>query len=406
MKKQIATAALSLSSLAAAQTTYCPEAVTKTNVRQSQTSWMFDMAELSSTRAVKASNIQAAQALFNKLKQAGIKVYVPLVPSRPVANPSQTTGLNFDASQARQSYQSNLAALSQLPATSINLLDPLNKTRSAKPLWFTKDLHWTGEGAGIAADVVGKIIAPSAATWPKTKFNLTSLQGGQWRQGWESAIVPVCGGKASEEATGRYTAEAQGMALLDAAPPAFALAGSSYSGLSFFDLLQAKLQLSGVDYSVSGGAGAGGLEQFLLAAGSLSELPQALIWELPDRYILQLEDTRLFRQLDGLALVNIQKVKSMSSQTQAITDLPLLYTLELQTPVQAVSLKFDNLSITKAEAQIRYADDSADKVVFDRSDRIKNDGLFAVSLSSGKTVVDITISTPKASKGTLTVAVY
>ncbi|MGR3762292.1 alginate O-acetyltransferase AlgX-related protein (plasmid) [Roseobacteraceae bacterium NS-SX3] len=188
-------------------------------------------------------------------------------------------------------YERTLARLAEQGLPAVDLRGVLQDGRAGGPTYMRTDTHWSPRGARLAADAA----AAAAGLMPPAEPQfLTVMRPPQPFQGDLLPFVPAgpfakWTGPAPEMIAVPETsgAEAAG-GLFDDADIGLALVGTSFSARQEFNFAGFLQQATGHDLVSFAVEGQGPFQPMrdLIEAGALSLVqPQAVIWEIPERYV-------------------------------------------------------------------------------------------------------------------------
>lgn len=263
-------------------------------VRVGCNDWLFLTEELRpwpDSEAAMHERVAGLARIRERLTRQNIALLVAVVPDKARVNARELCGAPLSA-QAEARYGQIVTAMQARGLEPLSLL----ATLSAPPQGFWRtDTHWSQEGAAAAATAIaerarglnfdrpGGFTTRFAAEETNGPGDLLRLMGLDiMPDGWRPA--PDRQRLARSEAP----APAGGGLLDDDASPQVALIGSSYSvNANFHGFLQEKLGAAVTNLAQAGGGFAGAATAYFAGATFREAPPRLLIWEIPERVMVQ-----------------------------------------------------------------------------------------------------------------------
>lgn len=262
--------------------------------------WLFTEQEFSPAADAKAnytSNIEQIVAVRRLLHDEGIALQVALVPSKARLYPEHLNGRVPAAIHRhlyRQARQSLLAAGLFVP----DVHAALARCKQSSHVFLRTDTHWTPDGATCAAGhLAGTAPTRQALAGTSPTAYETRVVGVDTHRGdlqnylplapWFAVLQPAADTIRVLETTAD---DAVGDLFGAATKPPVALVGTSYSANEawhFHDALRQALQRDVINLAEEGQGPITPMIS-LLDSGELLQLsPQLVIWEIPERYLIQ-----------------------------------------------------------------------------------------------------------------------
>lgn len=253
-------------------------------------------------------NLAAIERVHHELQLRNILLVVALVPAKARVYPEHL-GRRQPTSAHRKLYDDVHARLQQSGVPAPDLLRALQAAKNVGPMYLRTDTHWTPLGASVAAQEIAAVVdhlspARGAAGAPAASYVSRSL-GTQLRHGdllsflpldpyfhrWLPAPEAVESMRAEVVGANGDAAPADAVADLfaDTPVPQIALVGTSYSADPLFDLpgfLKSALQEDLVSYAREGVGPMIPMFDYLNGEDLRAAAPRAVIWEIPERYLL------------------------------------------------------------------------------------------------------------------------
>jgi alginate biosynthesis protein AlgX len=355
---------------------------------------------------------QLDQALLSK----GIRLVVSVLPTRSIVYPEsldaqQPLQVGFNAKAARENYRASLRRLWDLKVYTVDLLHNALIHHQNKPrqrLYFTRDYHWTTDGAKLYANAVAREIAKLDAykRLKKEKFvnKQVKTETAESRLGF--VLEQVCGTKTPPEKISIYETTRSGGSLFGDDSYPVVMVGSSYSAepkYNFEGFLKEALGVNVLNAAVSGGGYNASLEGYFLSESYHKEKPKFLIWEFAAS--MTPWDQTSLREIipsiygDCSAKRAALSVKStMRSGTNSVLKNP---NRTIRGKQHFVSLKFADKSLRNFELSLKFEDDKQETVQIIRSERIPNEGQFYLKFADEFTgnLKEVTIRTAQKVMG-------
>lgn len=263
--------------------------------------WLYSDEEFrvhADSEAQLARNLARISWLRGELAKHNVRLLVAVLPAKARVYPEHL------GTRAPAKLQQDLHGRihEHLQAEGINapdLLAALEEAKREQPVFLRRDTHWTPAGAQrVAQQLAAAALAAVRLETPPQRFRTTDL-GPQTLRGdllnflpfdpWFAKLRP------KPETLPRLQTEALDAArssgLLDeSAAPAIALVGTSYSADARWNFVGALRQALAADVANYAREGVGPfrpLLDYLASADFRAARPRLLIWELPERYLLQ-----------------------------------------------------------------------------------------------------------------------
>ena len=230
------------------------------------------------------------------LRQRGTEVVLVVPPPRPVADRShlieaEVSALGYDVAAAEAGYT---AMLEDLRADGVLVADVLGQARAhagaGEPFYLRRDIHWSSDGARIAADAAAETITalPAAASLRRQAFETEVREVAEADEKLGEALEKLCDVTVPAERETFYrTAEADAEAgLFDESVPQVVLVGTSFSHRgdddpNFSGFLQQALSTRVLNASEEGGGFEGSMAAYLRSDAFREAAPKVIVWEFP-----------------------------------------------------------------------------------------------------------------------------
>jgi alginate biosynthesis protein AlgX len=230
------------------------------------------------------------------LRERGTEVVLVVPPPRPVADRSrllaaEVATLGYDVAAAEAGYT---AMLDDLRADGVLVADVLGQARAhlgaAEPFYLRRDIHWSSDGARIAAEAAAATIAglPARAALEPAAFTTEKRDAGDADEKLGEALEKLCDVKVPAERESFYrTSEADAEAgLFGERAPEVVLVGTSFSHRgdddpNFSGFLQQALSTRVLNASEEGGGFEGSMAAYLRSDTFREAPPKVIVWEFP-----------------------------------------------------------------------------------------------------------------------------
>jgi alginate biosynthesis protein AlgX len=230
------------------------------------------------------------------LRERGTEVVLVVPPPRPVADRSrlieaEVAALGYDVAAAEAGYT---AMLDDLRSSGVLVADVLGRARGHlgedEPFYLRRDIHWSSDGARIAADAAAETIAalPAAADLQRAAFTTEVRETADADEKLGEALEKLCDEAIPPEQETFYrTTEADAEAgLFDESVPKVVLVGTSFSHRgdddpNFSGFLQQALSTRVLNASEEGGGFEGSMAAYLGSDSFRKDPPKVIVWEFP-----------------------------------------------------------------------------------------------------------------------------
>jgi alginate O-acetyltransferase complex protein AlgJ len=243
-----------------------------------------------------AENIDAVDSIRRRLSERGISLVIVLVPAKARIYNRKTPHVLPALAQKR--YDLFRSRLIEIGIAVPDLARALNDASQKDRVFLQTDTHWTPFGAKAAADAVVVAIEADGSfpTFPKIAYTLRSAD----KQSFTGDLVSFLSLGMFAEIAGPepeivepYVAEqltASSLGLFDVPEIPVAVVGTSYSADSRFGFVEAlknALQSDVLSVAVRGEGPFAPMNAYL-ESETIEEIPPHLvIWEIPERYVMQ-----------------------------------------------------------------------------------------------------------------------
>jgi alginate biosynthesis protein AlgX len=341
--------------------------------------------------------------LSDILSGRGIKLILLPVPARGTAMAMHLTDVDlsltqgFDATQARQSYETFVNTLSTAGVATISLLPALESDATGKDFFLPADHHWNALGARTAAQTIGnyfeqnedlkKLPHVDFATRQLGKQMLVSQMRRVIQLGCNEAL-PMNNVETSETkavATKSSTTTSDNVDIFGAEEKtsSIALVGTSFSDVEAFNFAGylsefTKLEVS--NYAVSGGNQFVSIASYLTSPGFVEAPPKVIIWENPVyNNFGEFGDA----PIDELMIAASGACEADAGKALAVSETPTgIGTVAVPEGLEGnpLYLKFDAgvASVRSVKFKFNYENGSVLPQILKRSDRFKGNGRFYV----------------------------
>ncbi len=230
------------------------------------------------------------------LRERGTEVVLVVPPPRPVADrarliAAEAAAQDYDVAAAEAGYA---AMLDDLRSSGVLVADVLGRARGHlgedEPFYLRRDIHWSSDGARIAAEAAAETIAPLplATTLERATFTTEERDVADADEKLGEALEKLCDVTVPPEQETFYrTSEADAEAgLFDERAPQVVLVGTSFSHRgdddpNFSGFLQQALSTRVLNASEEGGGFEGSMAAYLGSDSFRNDPPKVIVWEFP-----------------------------------------------------------------------------------------------------------------------------
>jgi alginate biosynthesis protein AlgX len=354
--------------------------------------------------------------LDQALKSKGIQLVIAPLPSRTLIYPevldkNQPLQSAYSTDVARENYKKSFQRLNDLGLKSTDLLSSAMQQRltdDSKNLYFTRDYHWTSEGAKLYAQATAREIMKLEAykSLPKEKFTNKFLRSENADSRLAFILQQVCGTKTPPEKINIYETTRAGGNLLGNDTYPVVMVGSSYSAeakYNFEGFLKEALSSNVLNAAVGGGGYNASLEAYFLSDAYAKEKPKFLIWEFGagmtpwDQTPLR----EIVASVYGDCTSSNTIIENRTSLQDGPTSLLKNTTASVESSKDFVSIKFADKTLRNFDLNLKYDDGKQETVTITRSERIPNQGQFFLKLAEEfkGNLQEVTVVPAKKSKG-------
>lgn len=230
------------------------------------------------------------------LRAEGTEIVLVIPPPRPVVDsayllPDEVAALGYDVAAAEAGYR---AMLDDLRGAGVHVADVIGRAQarggSGEPFYLRRDIHWSSDGARIAAEAAAETIAtlPAARDLQTVAFTTEKkdMAGADEKLG--QALEKLCDKPVPpEQETFYVTTEANAEAgLFEPQEADVVLVGTSFSHRgdddpNFSGFLEQSLSVRVFNASEEGGGFEGSMAAYLKSKAFRKHPPKVIVWEFP-----------------------------------------------------------------------------------------------------------------------------
>ena len=409
---------------AKAQTKDSPDTASFGFLTPGNNGYLFYSGDFSPNNFAMDGRTQYYLQLDRALKSKGIQLIVAPLPSRTIVYPeeldrNQPLQSAYSTDAARENYKKSFQRLSDQGLKTTDLLSAAlsqRQTNDAKGLYFTRDYHWTSEGAKLYAQATAREIMKFEAykNLKKEKFSNKYIRSENAESRLAYLLQQVCGTKTPPEKINVYETTRAGGNLLgnDAYP--VVMIGSSYSAepkYNFEGFLKEALSSNVLNAAVSGGGYNASLEAYFLSEAYNKQKPKFLIWEFAasmtpwDQTALREIIPSVYGDCTTSEAIMENKTTLQDGPTSILKNTDTGIATNIAASIDAstdfISIKFADKTLLNFDLNLKFDDGQQETVQIVRSERIPNQGQFFLKLSEEFTgnLSEVTVIPGKKSKG-------
>lgn len=244
--------------------------------------------------------LELASSVQTKLAEQGINLLIAVIPSKARLY-SEYLGRYSFPTYNQATYTTFLSELKARNIPVVGLLEPLQDVKSEQAVFLKTDTHWTPYGASVAAQTIANTVNEQdlLASFGSSAFE-TSLLETTEHKGDLLNFIPLGALQKtlgpSFDALPLYESVAPistgGLGLFDSQSIPVTLVGTSYSANALWSFEASLKTALGADVLNAADEGAGPVKPmraYLESLNDLAELPELVIWEIPERYLFASE---------------------------------------------------------------------------------------------------------------------
>jgi alginate biosynthesis protein AlgX len=334
--------------------------------------------------------------LDQALKSKGIQLILSPLPSRTIVYPevldkNQPLQSTYSTDIARENYRKSFQRLGDLGLKTTDLLSTAlqqRQTDDSKNLYFTRDYHWTSEGAKLYAQATAREIMKFEAykSLPKEKFSNKFVRSENTESRLAYLLQQVCGTKTPPEKINLFETTRVGGNLLGEDAYPVVITGSSFSAepkYNFEGFLKEALSSNVLNAAVGGGGYNASLEAYLLGEAYAKEKPKFLIWEFGagmtpwDQTPLREIIPSVYGDCASSAAILENKTSLQNGATSILKNTAA----SIDASKDFVSIKFADKTLLNFDMNLKFDDGKQETVKITRSSRIPNQGQFYLKLA-------------------------
>lgn len=265
-------------------------------VRSGKEDWLFLTEELRydpNGLQNMATRVELVQQVSTLLSQKNIQLIVALVPDKARLYQDKLA-INSYAITNQPRYGQALQRLQAAHIAAVDLLTPLEQSRSKTAVYYTTDTHWNQTGAQLAAQAIADQVKSLGVPLKKAEFSTSLAPTATERPGDLTRLMGIHTLPASlrprsdmeAEATTQQLGNNAGGGLFGDNTLSAVLTGTSYSLRgNFHGYLQQSLATQTLNAAQDGSGFFQAIQNYLKDDAFKSSPPALVIWELPERFL-------------------------------------------------------------------------------------------------------------------------
>ncbi len=339
------------------------------------------------------------RSLTQYLSSKGTRLLLLYLPTRGLMNPDFAPPDRFNYQAARASYLAKITKLRSLGILVPDMELLLSRYQNTD-FYFKRDIHWTPNGARLAAHLVADTIQKAGIHLLQATQNTVNNPIGPYAiHGFmHQATQQLCGGRYVYQFVEGYEYDNVDKAdsndthdnlLSEESDSDTVLLGTSFSAvepLNFIGFLQEYSGTTIDNYSIPSGRDLGAWLKYIASGDFAAHPPKIIIWEVPGYYLL--DDPMLFAQLmpsiqGGCAERNPLVDKETNLAQNNANNNALFFTdkiLDIPLSELVMDLDFTDKEINEIKINIWYKNGKVKKGKIRKPSRAETGGRFIFSL--------------------------
>lgn len=262
--------------------------------------WLFRKHDLITEFGPDHAGYNGLRALNTALAERGTTLVIVPLPTRGIVHPEKLGDIEFSHSLAAKNYSLYLNQLRSVGLMAPELTE-LTKGDQEHALYFSRDHHWTPQGAKLTAGLIAKLLkeAKILESVASMEFTTSIIQVDSTKGSYSKAALEHCQREFAAEDFNVFHTESKLDIFADVAEPEVVLVGTSNSNgaknFNFGGYLRESLGVDVLNMATSGGGFDESLLLFLSSKEFTLRPPKVLIWEMPAYY--RLKQTSFYESL-------------------------------------------------------------------------------------------------------------
>ncbi|MEH6522972.1 alginate O-acetyltransferase AlgX-related protein [Sulfitobacter sp.] len=377
------------------------------------TGWIIGKDQLKNKYAVTSEAIALWKEIKAEFDNRGANLIVMAAPPRPLFAPGAAIDAmdlpeDLNLSEIKKGFSDYITALNAAGIVAPDL-SVIAQGPAAEGYYFTRDTHWTPQGAALSAAHLNASIGNASVQDSMARITNTATY--EEKGSLAGVVKDACGNRPKIEVVSapQYAQQGSASSLLGDAPikDEIALIGTSFSdryqrdAYQVADALAFMMDASVDNFSVTGGGMVGSMETFIRSGALKEGNYQTVVWETP--YSAPLTHVDGLRQILGALQTTSESIEIGTLDTHVGDDWVSYEQIFSIEDIQTLEIETKQTNTGQLVVEFIHADGKKTRTKMGKTDRIaadlrSNKWAFSLKNMSTSQIVRIKLRLPKASR--------